>query len=104
MARWRSEKPSTETASVELIEYTYKGLPAESITIAPDGLISMDFHMRPEVYAMLLKYKSVKETKDIPLENTVNNILNDFFLERLSKPTGFKSLKPLDAFDLEKGK
>jgi hypothetical protein len=86
------------------IAYINKGETPQTITISPDGLIQMEFHLRPEIYAMMLKYKTLKETDHIPFETTINNILNDFFLERLSKPTGFKSLKPLDAFDLEKGK
>lgn len=76
----------------------------KQITIATDGTVNLDLPLKPEVFAMLVRYKAIKGTTDTSIEDSINNILNDFLLERLSKPTVFKSLKTLDKFDLEAGK
>lgn len=77
---------------------------AEKISVMPDGKIKMSLILEPEIYGMIVKYKSRKGTSEISVNDSVNGILNDFLIERLSKPSNFKSLKPLDAFDLEPGK
>lgn len=80
-------------------------MPKKTITLDEDGNIHLsDFTIRPEVYAMLIKYKNLKDTTEIPMNKTINDIVNDYLIDRLVKPTGFKSLKTLDKFDTEPGK
>lgn len=74
------------------------------VTVRPDGTISFKLELEPEVYGMLIKYKIAKNTTDTPVNSSINNILKDFLIDRLAKPSTFKSLKPLDKFDLETGK
>jgi len=73
----------------------------EEITIALDGTINMTVPFEPEVIAMLRKWKSKMDTKDIPLELTINNLLKDLMIDKLSKPIVIKE-KTLDNFGVTK--
>ena len=73
----------------------------EEITITLDGTINMTVPFEPEVIAMLRKWKSKMDTKDIPLELTINNLLKDLMIDKLSKPIVIKE-KTLDNFGVTK--
>ena len=73
----------------------------EEITITLDGTINITVPFEPEVIAMLRKWKSKMDTKDIPLESTINNLLKDIMIDKLSKPIVIKE-KTLDNFGVTK--
>ena len=73
----------------------------EEITITLDGTINITVPFEPEVIAMLRKWKSKMDTKDIPLESTINNLLKDIMIDKLSKPIAIKE-KTLDNFGVTK--
>jgi len=76
----------------------------EELVIKFDGTINIIVPFEPEVIGLIRKYKALKDTKDIPVETTINNIIKDYLMEMLSKPTGFKVAKTLDRFAAEVGK
>lgn len=78
------------------------------LKILEDGRISFTQILDPEVYGMLVKYKKIKATTSSPITVSINNILKDFLIDRLSRPTyinsTIKTLDKYDEFDIEAGK
>lgn len=77
------------------------------LKVLDDGRISFTITLDPEVYGMLIKYKKIKATTSVPVISTINNILKDFLIERLSRPSTHSTIKTLntfDEFDIEPGK
>lgn len=71
------------------------------ITILIDGTINLSVPFDPEVIAMLRRWKDRMDTQDVPIESTINNLLKDLMIEKLSKPIPPKS-KTLDNFGIQK--
>jgi hypothetical protein len=79
----------------------------EKVIVRPDGKIKVSLLLDPQVYGMLIEYKRRKGTQSTLPSESINVILNDFLLERLTKPSTFASIRSLDKFDkmdLEPGK
>lgn len=74
---------------------------SSEITISLDGTINLSVPFEPETIAMLRKWKTIMETKDVPIESTINSLLKDLMIDKLSKSTGFKKETTLEKFGID---